>query len=260
MTATTADSARGPGGIRSAGPSGWAADRAFIGGSALLFAACTVATVRSCWSTSPRMPMPGDSLREAVAFVGAWAVMMVAMMLPSFLPALLGYRRELREADARSVATQTVLAGVGYFLVWTSAGAIVYLLSVGLMTAEMRWPALASSVPWAARGGLPGRGCGSAHGVEGAAAGALSDGLLCGRVPSGNRWNAWRDGVRFGVHCCLCCAGFMLALLVSGMMDLGGVAGIAALITLERVARRPERAARAAGIVLLATAALRIHQ
>jgi predicted metal-binding membrane protein len=49
-----------------------------------------------------------------------------------------------------------------------------------------------------------------------------------------------------------------LALLVSGMMDLGAVAGIAALITLERVATRPEHAARAAGIVLLAAAALRI--
>jgi predicted metal-binding membrane protein len=206
------------------------------------------------------MPMPGDSLREAVAFVGAWAVMMVAMMLPSFLPALLGYRRELREVDVRSVATQTVLAGVGYFLVWTSAGAIVYLLSVGVMTAEIRWPALGSSVPWSG-------------GVVFLVAGAVQltawkarqlercrMGLRCGRVLSGNRWNAWRDGVRFGVHCCLCCAGFMLALLVSGMMDLGGVAGIAALITLERVARRPERAARAAGIVLLATAALRIHQ
>jgi hypothetical protein len=41
-------------------------------------------------------------------------------------------------------------------------------------------------------------------------------------------------------------------------MDLGAVAGIAALITLERVATRPEHAARAAGIVLLAAAALRI--
>jgi uncharacterized membrane protein YhhN len=49
-----------------------------------------------------------------------------------------------------------------------------------------------------------------------------------------------------------------LALLGSGMMDLAAVGGIAALITLERVARRPDRAARAAGILLLAAAALRI--
>ena len=209
MTATTADSARGPGGIRSAGPSGLAADRAFIGGCALLFAACTVATVRSCWSTSPRMPMPGDSLREAVAFVGAWAVMMVAMMLPSFLPAFLGYRRELREVDARSVATQTVLAGVGYFLVWTSVGAIVYLLSVGVIDYgdAVARPGIVSAL--GRRGGLPGRGCGSAHGVEGAAAGALPDGAALRTGALGERverlagWRALRVAllsVLRGVH------------------------------------------------------------
>jgi len=206
------------------------------------------------------MRMPGYSPWEAVAFLSAWAVMMVAMMLPSFLPALLGYRRLLREANARRVGTPTVLAGMGYFLVWATAGAVVYLLDVGLMTAEMRWPALGWSVPWAG-------------GVVFLVAGAVQltawkarqlercrMGLLCGRVPSGNGWNACRDGVRYGMHCGLCCAGFMLALLISGMMDLGAVAGIAVLITLERVARRPGRAARAAGIVLLAAAALRIHQ
>jgi len=47
----------------------------------------------------------------------------------------------------------------------------------------------------------------------------------------------------------------MLALLGSGMMDLAAVGGITALITLERVAVRPDRAARAAGILLLAAGA-----
>ena len=148
MTATTADSARGPGSGRPAGLSSFAADRAFIAGSALLFAACAVATVRWCWLTSPRMPMPGGgSLAGAAAFVSVWAVMMVAMMLPSLAPAFLGYRRLLREAHARRVGTPTVLAGVGYFLVWAGAGVVAYLLSLGLMTAEMRWPALRPLAP-----------------------------------------------------------------------------------------------------------------
>ena len=235
-----------------------AADRGVIVGSGLLFAACAAATVRWCWSASPRMPMPGgDSLAQAAAFVGVWAVMMVAMMLPAFVLALLDYRRLLREAHVRGVDTPTVLASVGYFLVRASSGVVVYLLSVGLMTAEMRWPALRVL---ASRAG----------GVVLLVAGALQltawrarqlkrcrMGLLCGRAPSGTGWSAYRDGVRYGVHCGLCCAGFMLALLVSGMMDLGAVAGIAALITLERVATRPEHAARAAGIDDLAAAPLR---
>jgi len=259
MTATTADSARGPGSVRPAGLSSLAADRALIVGSALLFAACAAATVRWCWSTSQPMSMRGGgSLAGAAAFVWVWAVMMVAMMLPSFVPALLGYRRLLREAHVRQLGTPTVLAGVGYFLVWASLGALVYLLSAGLMTAEMRWPALAPLVP-------------GAGGVVLLVTGALQltawktrqlercrGGLLCGRAPSGTGWSAYWDGLRYGVHCCLCCAGFVLALLGSGMMDLAAVGGIAALITLERVARRPDRAARAAGILLLAAAALRI--
>ena len=233
------------------------ADWGFIAGSGLLFAACAAVTVR--WSTSPGMPMPGGgSITEAAAFLGVWAVMMVAMMLPSFVPALLGYRRLLRGAHVRRVGTPTLLAGVGYFVVWAGAGVVVYLLGVGLMAAEMRWPVLAPSVP-------------RAGGVVLLVAGAIQltawktrqlercrMGLLCGRAPSGTGQGACWDGVRYGVHCCLCCAGFMLALLGSGMMDLGAVAGIAALITLERVAGRPEPAARAAGIVLLAAAALRI--
>ena len=259
MTATTADSAQGPGSVRPGGLSSLATDRAFILGSALLFAACAAATVRWCWSTSQRMPMRGGGLlAEAAAFVGVWAVMMVAMMLPSFVPALLGYRRLLREAHVRRVGTATVLAGVGYFLVWASSGVVVHLLSVGLMTAEIRWPVLR---PLATRAG----------GVVLLAGGAVQltawktrqleccrMGLLCGRAPSGTGWSAYWDGLRYGVHCCLCCAGFMLALLGSGMMDLAAVGGIAALITLERVARRPDRAARATGILLVAAAALRI--
>jgi len=259
MTATTADSARGPGNVRPAGPSSWAADRAFIVGSALLFAACAAATVHWCWLASRRMPMPGGgSLAGAAVFVWVWAVMMVAMMLPSFTPALLGYRRLLREAHLRRVGTLTALAGVGYFLVWASFGAAVYLLSVGLMTAEMRWPALARLAPWAGGVALLVAGALQLTAWKARQLERCRIGLLCGRALPGTGWSAYRDGLRYGAHCCLCCAGFMLALLGSGMMDLAAVGGIAALITLERVAKRPDRAAQAAGILLLAAAALGI--
>jgi len=255
MTATTADSARGPGSVRPAGLSTLAADRAFIVGCALLFAACAAATVRLCWSTSQPMPMRGGGLlAEAAAFVCVWAVMMVAMMLPSFVPALLGHRRLLREAHVRRVGTATVLAGVGYFLVWASSGAVVYLLSAGLMTAEMRWPVLR---PWATRAGgvvVLGGGAVQLTAWKTRQLERCRMGLLCGRTPSGTGWSAHWDDLRYGVHCCLCCAGFTLALLGSGMMNLAAVGGIAALITLERMARRPDRAARATGILLLAAA------
>jgi predicted metal-binding membrane protein len=233
--------------------------RAFFGVSALLFAASAALTIVWCASMSAvgEMPMPGQTWPGAAAsFLGMWVVMMMAMMLPSFVPALLGYRRLLRQAHVRRLGTPTVLAGVGYFLVWASFGAVVYLVSVGLMTAEMRWPALRSLVPGAGGAVLLVAGALQLTAWKTRQLERCRGDLLCGRAPSGTGWNACRHGVRHGVHCCLCCAGFMLALLGYGMMDLGAVAGIAALITLERVATRPEHVARAAGIVLLAAAAL----
>jgi len=206
------------------------------------------------------MPMPGGGLiAEAAAFMGVWAVMMGAMMLPSLMPPLLGYRCLLRETHVRRLGTPTALAGVGYFLVWASSGAVVYLLSVGLMTAEMRWPALRPVVPGAGVVVLLVAGAIQLTAWKTRQLERCRAGLLCGQAPLGTGWSAYRDGVRYGVHCCLCSTGFVLALLVSGMMDLGAVGGIAVLITLERVATRPKHAARAAGIVLLVAAALRVH-
>ena len=67
---------------------------------------------------------------------------------------------------------------------------------------------------------------------------------------------AWRHGVRLGVHCASCCAGFMAILLVAGVMDLGAMAVVAAAITVERLAPRPESAARATGMVAIAAGAV----
>ena len=50
----------------------------------------------------------------------------------------------------------------------------------------------------------------------------------------------------------------MAILLVTGVMDLGVMAMVAAAITSERLAPRPERAARATGVVAIAAGALLI--
>ena len=81
---------------------------AFFGVSALLFVASAALTIAWCLSMSGmgmRMPgdwtmsmtwmrMPGQTWPGAAAsFLGMWLVMMVAMMLPSLIPALWHYRR-----------------------------------------------------------------------------------------------------------------------------------------------------------------------
>ena len=78
----------------------------FLGVSALLFALSMAVTI--LWSASMsamgEMPMPGGWMMSmvwmpmpgqtwsGVSFLGMWVVMMMAMMLPSLLPALWRYR------------------------------------------------------------------------------------------------------------------------------------------------------------------------
>jgi predicted metal-binding membrane protein len=180
------------------------------------------------------------------------------MMLPSLASMLSNTRRSVRGPDDIPLERLTALAGAGYFFVWAVFGAAAYPLGAALAAAEMRWPALAASVPLATGAAL-------------LLAGGLQltpwkfRQLVCCReappcdqpLPLDAR-SAWRHGLGLGVHCCLCCAGFMLILLASGVMNLGVMAAVAAAITLERLAPGPERVARAVGLVVVAAGALAI--
>jgi predicted metal-binding membrane protein len=180
-----------------------------------------------------------------------WAVMMVAMMLPSLVAMLSRYRQAVGKADVTRLGRLTLLVGVGYFFVWTVFGVAAFPLGIALATIEMRHPALARAVPIAA-------------GVVVLIAGALqltawkARHLACcreipghGRIVPADAGTAWRHGVRLGLHCSQCCAGLIAILLVLGVMDLRAMAVVAAAITVERLAPAGERVARAIGAVVL---------
>src|SRR5580704_19147506 len=109
--------------------------RAFLCVSALLFAACSAVTAVWCASMSAQggMPMPGGWtmsmawmrmpgqtwLGAAASFLAMWVVMMVAMMLPSLAPMLWRYRQAVRWRGEPCIGRLTLLAGLGYFFVWT---------------------------------------------------------------------------------------------------------------------------------------------
>jgi predicted metal-binding membrane protein len=106
-------------------------DRAFLALAALLFAASASVTIVWCnsmsamggmtmaggWTMSMAwMRMPGQSWAGAASsFVGMWAVMMAAMMLPSLVPMLSRYRRAI--GVAKNLGRLTALVGAGYFSV-----------------------------------------------------------------------------------------------------------------------------------------------
>lgn len=215
--------------------------------------------------------MPGQTWPAAAAsFLGMWVVMMMAMMLPSFVPMLARYRRAVAGAGethglpraARGLGLLTALVGVGYFFVWTLVGIAVFPLGLALAALEMRQPGLSRAVP-------------AAVGVVVLVAGALQltrwkarhlaccrEAPGCGRTLPADDRTAWRHGLRLGIHCSYCCAGPMAILLVLGVMDLRAMALVAAAITVERAAPGGQRAARAigavavvAGLILIARAA-----
>jgi predicted metal-binding membrane protein len=188
-----------------------------------------------------------DWLGAAGAFIAMWLVMMVAMMLPSLVPALLRYRRVVRGVEEFPLSGLTALAGAGYFAVWSLFGLVVFPLGALSTAAVMQSPALSTLAPF-----VPGGVLLLAGGYQ-LTAWKVHQLNHCRQAPSltADAGSAWRHGITLGVHCSLCCLGFMAVLLVNGVMDLGVMALVAAAITFERLVPWPERAARVTGIILL---------
>ena len=250
--------------------------RAFLGISAMLFAASAALTIVWCapMSAMGGMPMPGGWTMSmawlrmpgqtwpgaAASFLGMWVVMMVAMMLPSLVPMLWHYRQSVGRAGVRRLGPLTALVGAGYFLVWILFGMAAFTLGVALAAVEMQLAALARAVPFVA-------------GAVVVMAGALqftawkAHHLTCCREPPGrggtlaaNAGTAWRHGLRLGLHCGSCCAGLTAILLVIGVMDLRTMLVVTAAISVERLAPAGQRVARAVGAVVIGAGLLLVAQ
>jgi predicted metal-binding membrane protein len=250
--------------------SGLIGERAFIATSALLWLASVAATVRWAGPMSQGMPMPGGwtlsmmwmgmpgqgRLGAAAWFMVTWIVMMVAMMLPALVPALSIYRRVVRGQEARSLGSLTTIAAAGYFSLWAAFGSGVYLIGLGVTAVEMRssavarWAPIASSMIVLLAGAIQFTHW-KARQLE-----RCREGLACVGEPSRDNWSTYRQGIGFGVHCALCCSGFMLVLLATGMMELVTTAVLSIVITAERLTPRPEAATRVVGAVLLGAGVL----
>src|SRR2546428_8150190 len=75
----------------------------------------------------------------------------------------------------------------------------------------------------------------------------------CGRTMPADTATAWRHGLRLGLDCSYCCAGLMAILLVMGVMNLGAMAVVAALINVERLAPVTMRVVQAIGVLVIAS-------
>ena len=241
--------------------------------SALAFAGSATLTVEWCGSMSvmPGMPMaggwtmsmawmrmPGQTwLSAGESFVGMWAVMMVAMMLPSLLPMPRGFRQAIRGTGEIRINELTAIVGVGYFFVWTLVGVVLFPLGAILATVEMHHPALARAVP-------------AMTGAIVIIAGVLQftpwkahhladcrEATGCHRLQA-HSGRALRHGLHLGIHCSYCCIGLTAILLAGGVMNLWLMAIVGGAITAERLVPGGQRIARAIGTVAVVAGVLLI--
>ena len=220
---------------------------------AVLFAALAAGTVAMSLSMRGGMPMPGgwtmamtwmrmpgQSLFAAwLMFMAMWSLMMSAMMLPCLGIFLARYHGSMRG---------TMAVGATYLLVWIAAGLVVYPIGIAITGAEMRWPALARAVPLATVAVLV------IAGAVQLTSWKTRQIVRCCDLSADD--SPWRYGARLGLRCGACCATFMIALLVTGMMSVIGMTAATIAITLERVAPRPQVAARLFGVALIVLAFL----
>ena len=210
----------------------FAAARARLGLVALLFA---LAGVGWWWTANEMRGMdagPWTSLGTLGWFLGVWVVMMAAMMFPSVAPTVALYSQMTK---ARSLVLPLLFAA-GYLVTWAAAGALAFSIAIGGSHAAGdvlswdragRWIAGAVLVVAAVYELTP-----------------LKDACLgkC-RSPLGFLLGAWRDGRRgamemgakHGAWCVGCCWGLMAALFALGVMSIGWMAFIAALIAIEKL-------------------------
>jgi predicted metal-binding membrane protein len=249
-------------------------ERRFSPTGAIVAAALAAAAALAWWwligagrvmaGAGAAMPaMPAANVWTA-AYLGAafmmWALMMVAMMLPSASPMILLYERFVRRSGAGHALASSAAFALAYIGIWTlfSAGAAIgqaALISSGIVS-EM-----------ALRIG------------NGRIAGALL--VFAGlyqlsplkracleecRSPLSFLMRLWRPGVAgavriglaHGLYCLGCCWALMLLLFAGGVMSIAWIAALGALVFLEKLAPLSLRMSKVIAVILLAAGTLPI--
>ena len=190
-----------------------------------------------------------------------WAVMSVAMMLPTALPMVMLFSRfwEGRHPNIESVKP-TLLLVLGYLMVWIGFGFIAALVQLWLEHLELVTPVM-GKMNSPIVGGLVLIGAGLFQ-LTPLKTACLSK---C-RTPMmflNTRWREGRSGsfimgLDHGTFCLGCCWALMLVMFVAGVMNLFWMAALAALMLAEKIVPKGDMLAKLTGWGLLAGGALMI--
>lgn len=204
----------------------------------------------------PAMQMSGFyewGLPTVILLFLMWAVMMLAMMVPSAVPMIQAFLavNEQRQYSSRPLVPVSVFL-LGYLVVWTSFSALATLAQWGLHKAALLSPMMVTTSPVVSGGLL-------------LAAGVfqwtpLKRACLSGcRSPLSFLMSGWRDGaagafsmgLRHGTFCVGCCWALMALLFVVGVMNLLWIAVIALFVMAEKTLPRGELLGYIGGVALV---------
>jgi predicted metal-binding membrane protein len=180
-----------------------------------------------------------------------WAVMMVAMMLPSSLPMMLAFSRDTR-ASAQHRTGRLAAFVAGYLAVWTVFSMLMTLLQWGLLEARLISPMMESSSPLF--GGLLLVAAGLfqftplKHACLATCRSPLS--FLMTEWRPGVR-GAWVMGLRHGLYCTGCCWLLMALLFLLGVMNVLWIAALTAFVLVEKTWPGVQWTSKASGAALL---------
>lgn len=182
-----------------------------------------------------------------------WAVMMTGMMLPSAAPAIALYGGLVRKHRAVGSTLPSVwLFTGGYLALWVAFSLVASALQTGLGWPNLLTPALASASVWLTAAVLLTAGIYQWLPQKDACLRRCRAPLqfLLFHWRSG-RFGAFRMGAEHGAYCVGCCWALMLLLFVAGVMNLFGVAAIAAYVLIEKLFPNGRLIARFAGAGLV---------
>jgi predicted metal-binding membrane protein len=173
---------------------------------------------------------------DLVLVFAMWAIMMVAMMLPSATPMVRTFVRSAQGQPGHSVASLTSAFVGGYLAIWTLFSAVITLSQWGLLELRLVTPMMESASAWLSGGLLVAAGVFQFTEFKNAC-------LNKCRAPMGFLMTEWRPGVRgaffmglrHGAYCTGCCAMLMLLLFVLGVMNLGWIIVLTLVVLAEKL-------------------------
>ena len=195
------------------------------------------------------------SLSDFIANLTMWAVMMVAMMVPSASPTILFYARLQKDKAGKIKPLPVTLFLTGYLLAWTLFSLGASLLQWGLHEGALLSGAMAINQQWLIALLLLITGIYQWTPLKQAC-------LKHCQSPLGFLMGYWRDnptgivrmGWRHGLFCVGCCWLLMLVLFTVGVMNLLWVGLIAGYVLLEKTLPAGQQLSKISSFLLFGAA------